>query len=213
MVIGILLALQVNNWNNEKERAELQHIYIGSLINELKIHDEDYQRVISRWGYRINAIEKFFETLNTPNTPQDSIEKALDSVEIFLGFAFFQTTVYEELKQSGDLQVFDKNLREQIINYYSDLDTSIKGIDLYSEELKRWREHWIFSIDYAHYKGVKFEENAISKDWRKKPDSHEMMLATNFFLKRLEMMENYLPSIKRLQNHAQRLTSILHNSN
>ena len=37
VVIGILLALQINNWNENQKKEKLKNSYINSLVNDLTL--------------------------------------------------------------------------------------------------------------------------------------------------------------------------------
>ena len=36
VVIGILIALQINNWNNSNQKNDLKSVYLQRLINDIK---------------------------------------------------------------------------------------------------------------------------------------------------------------------------------
>ena len=41
VMIGILLALQVNNWNEEKKRSVRERIYLNSLLGDCLLYTSD----------------------------------------------------------------------------------------------------------------------------------------------------------------------------
>jgi len=46
VVIGILIALSINNWNNERKNREIERYYLNSIKNSIKLSQNELNRVI-----------------------------------------------------------------------------------------------------------------------------------------------------------------------
>ncbi|MFC7357688.1 DUF6090 family protein [Jejudonia soesokkakensis] len=118
VVIGILIALQINNWNEERKNNAFEK-EILSQIQENLIQDRTNLININIWQQRaFEASEKLVS---------DSLRaKNKDSVSLWLGevvhFSRFQslTNSYEALKSAGLQTVKNKELRNSLGIYYDD---------------------------------------------------------------------------------------------
>ena len=120
VVIGILIALQINNWNeNRKEKAQ-SVFYHEQLINDLQI-------VISSLNTDIKWAKAVKEGINDATAILESGEANESNLKI-LDFAignYFrlnrqlpEITSYEEMKSSGQLYlIYNKTIRNNIADY------------------------------------------------------------------------------------------------
>jgi hypothetical protein len=122
VVIGILIALQINNWNENKterkfEKRMLTELKVA-LDNDLKTI-ENYEKIAKSWQksniYLVKAmLEKEKATLD-----KDSVVYHLDYI-YGLGLAFiYNNGPYEALKSSGLDKIEDDELRQEISQLYS----------------------------------------------------------------------------------------------
>ena len=117
VVIGILIALQINNWNeNRKADIELNN-YLGLMREELQQDKLFYTKLISenkrRLDYLIALSSGSFENLN--------LELALENIAYNFATRNFGSAYYT-LKENGKLiSINNKELRNQMVHYYEDL--------------------------------------------------------------------------------------------
>ncbi|WP_094968636.1 DUF6090 family protein [Winogradskyella aurantia] len=118
VVIGILIALQINNWNEERKTAKFEK-EILSQIKENLVQDRENLVDIKYWHQK--ALAASAKLIN------DSLRtKHLDSVPYWLGevvhFSRFQplTNSYEALKSTGINTVKNPELRKSLGVYYDD---------------------------------------------------------------------------------------------
>lgn len=120
VVIGILIALQINNWNEHRKERNQSIFYHEQLINDLKIVIESLDKDIN-WAKivktEINSATKILDQ----GIANDSTLKTLDFA---LGNYFRlnrelpEITSYEEMKSSGQLKlIYNKSLRKEIADY------------------------------------------------------------------------------------------------
>lgn len=124
VVIGILIALAVNNWNQQKKdrklgkdllsriRADLVQdtIYFRKTINQNKLLREEIKDLLSKLYQGVNSIEQVQEMSAV-------YDKALD--QIFL----INDNTYKNMISSGTLGLIEnEKLKEDIIDLYSEYD-------------------------------------------------------------------------------------------
>lgn len=125
VVIGILIALQINNWNEQRklnrEMADVLMEVRSNLISDsLNIHQIYINRAedIRIQSVVINALEK-------GNIPYDSLEYHLGRVLIYRRIALIDNG-YQLLKKFGLERINNKELRNILVDYYT---TGIKEIN------------------------------------------------------------------------------------
>ena len=124
VVIGILIALAVNNWNQQKKDRRLGKDLIGRIhadlvqdtlyfrqtIQQNKLLREDIKDLLSRLYQGVNSIEQVQEMSRV-------YDKALD--QVFL----INDNTYKSMISSGTLGLIEnQKLKEDIIDLYSDYD-------------------------------------------------------------------------------------------
>jgi hypothetical protein len=143
VVIGILIALSINNWNeNRKKRIAEQTLY-QSLISSLESDLEDANDKISSVDKSIKAqeifiINSFDEIKDTYNI--DQLEDFLDAVSNSSRSFFPNYGLYEkisnnnqiELIQSTELQMKIIELYEQYYKRYNDIDLNLEHQAVFS---------------------------------------------------------------------------------
>ena len=116
VVIGILIALQVNNWNELRKTKSEQAVLLKSVKQDL-VSDIDYLKEF------IKKTDSNFNILNEQSQYANSISYSKDSLIHFLkkeinvisvGFKGFNNNTYESMKASGKLDLFDNILKEQL---------------------------------------------------------------------------------------------------
>ena len=112
VVIGILVALQVNNWNeHRKEKAEEKKILL-SLHNEISNNIEILKTVIDEKNKIINVNQYIID--NTGENGTWKSEKSLDSLMNYIslsGWIFVpQNGVLNEIINSGKLLLIENDL-------------------------------------------------------------------------------------------------------
>ncbi|MDR9416708.1 MAG: DUF6090 family protein, partial [Gracilimonas sp.] len=65
VVIGILIALQVNNWNETRKNKQLEQTYYENLIRDLKSQLNDIQIQVNSEENVQAAVEEIIQSLNT----------------------------------------------------------------------------------------------------------------------------------------------------
>ena len=204
VMIGILLALQVNNWNENRKNNALKHIYIDNLISELEGNMKTWSNLYDHHqNERLRRFDEFFEVLNDPMASQGDLIRVTDSIEFYIGIAGTVSHVIDELQASGNLTIFDREIREEIVRYSSREKFWLKYLEQNLAEAMRLRGHWYDSIDLAYYMGIKNEESPVVKGWKSNKASEAFLKSTNFYAFRYEMtkesMQFYLNAIERTE--------------
>ena len=115
VVIGILIALQINNWNEENKKQNEVNEYLTNLLREFKINQEDLKANIT---YHKFVSEKTTELsdLISPN-PKEITSNKLDTL-MFAVMFYPEFTALTTLMTSDKLElVNDYELKNDIANW------------------------------------------------------------------------------------------------
>ncbi|WP_191858862.1 DUF6090 family protein [Hanstruepera ponticola] len=139
VVIGILIALQINNWNQHKKELEKEQQILLSLKEEFQqnINELEFDHNIN-----LSCINAIVTLLNF-DTNQDFETKTIDSLigQIF-NFATFDARlgVMNDVISSGNLQLIrDSKLRYALNQWTGELGD-------YAEDVIIRREYWINNV-------------------------------------------------------------------
>ena len=123
MVIGILIALQINNWNELRKEKAIEHNYLLRLYSDLQ-KDRDiltFSKSLSE--IRMSQVNLLTDAIKDPDLSNDKPKKILESIEkvTWLSYLPLSRIVYNELLSSGKMSLIrSEELREQLAIYYGD---------------------------------------------------------------------------------------------
>jgi hypothetical protein len=138
VVIGILIALQINNWNQKRIDKNTEQIYLNGLKEEFEISKLKLEELININKKNYSGAKKIIElsTLNNDSTKELLFSKLL--IETFSDDVAFNSnnSLLVEMINSGNLKNLSNTvLRKQLTNWISTLD----DISRQEEELSNQR--------------------------------------------------------------------------
>jgi len=121
-VIGILIALSINNWNEERKRKSLITTYIASLKGDLKKDIELLTPEISYIEFDWKKNKSYSARLSSPNATNDTLIK-IARYEFFPAMGGFQNELnlntYNTLLSTGDINLLDSGILKKLQNHYT----------------------------------------------------------------------------------------------
>jgi hypothetical protein len=121
VVIGILIALQINNWNENKKNYGLETNYKSRLLEDLN-EEEVYLQSLMDYNSEVmlhakKAIQLFENPDQIINNPIQNLIDLYQASQIIDGNA--TTSTYQELIASGQINLIrNDSLRASIISYF-----------------------------------------------------------------------------------------------
>ncbi|WP_223033044.1 DUF6090 family protein [Hanstruepera marina] len=163
VVIGILIALQINNWNEERKEREQSVFYHEQLIADLKNVITSLNQDI-RWAIKVKSQLNTTTIALSNDQINDSIRHIVDQA---LGnyFRFNRLlpdiTSYEEMKSSGQLHlIYNQSLRQSINDYlvlhynitniFAELNTKVNQSEFLDPYVKYDEENTLRSNRYTY---------------------------------------------------------------
>lgn len=147
VMIGILLALQVNNWNTYRQNRQIERNFLKNLKVDLEI---DLYNLDSLSKDRINKSESAFKLLKLPGAKSIKELFILDSLEITVfGWTSFipRTTTRQELISSGQLSLIQNDSIKALILI---LNQKNDKIIVSREHMRREYEHYLYDRSAKH---------------------------------------------------------------
>ena len=140
VVIGILIALSINTWNEDQKDRENEKYYLGQLVIDLNEDIETLKNEKKNISDQIPIIENLLEVVDDeqPNitTFNNALKKYMNAVWYPLRFQPNSPT-FEEMKSSGKLALIkDNDLRNSIVVLYRNLENCQKLFEANNEFLE-----------------------------------------------------------------------------
>lgn len=189
VVIGILIALQINNWNDLKKEQQKEKIYLESLQSEFTTNLKTLNQVIAscnRLDLQLGEILTFFDAQKLDAVTSEFIAQSLGQSLSYEVVYTPTTGVQKDLISSGNLkQIRNSRLRQQIASFETSLETikqqELKALDIKNDISKSINGiismRSIFKLVGNQLPGKsKFERSDI------KPVFNNMALENNFIL-------------------------------
>lgn len=189
VVIGILIALQINNWNESRKNDLLLKQYEQSLIRELRTDLIRLKSLDSVNSAKKMAIQNYFDYYNSENSETEELLKKMNTLDV--SKRAFYTTAYtiEDLITTGNLTLFPeskrvailklKNVHEQYSYYES---SSIQDVALYEQEIKK-------NFDLVLLTGLSNKERKETKKWKLNPESNQLRILNNSVVESSKLFE------------------------
>ena len=135
VVIGILIALQINNWNEEQKLEKIEKQILKELETSLKSDLNDIKYNIKRHTEIINSQNNFIKWLESQEKYSGSLSQDIQNTYFSTYFAAYEGP-YETLKELGMQSIKNDSLRNQISKLYNiTYPAYIKISDTYEDQL------------------------------------------------------------------------------
>jgi len=157
VVIGILIALQINNLNEQNKKEELRKSYVSSLKKDLESDVVLLEKQISRFESELKIHKSLSERLSASNATFDTIRKIAryEFLPFFSPSNNLNFSTYNALISTGNLDLLQPDIREKVQKHNAEQTETIKTIEL---NFKIYAE---LGYKYMNDYSINFEFNAI----------------------------------------------------
>ncbi len=171
VVIGILIALQINTWNEQRKAKEIEKEILIQFQEDLKGDIESIERV-EYWMQKVIASSKIVVShLKEKKSWNDSLAIHFDLWNDFDQLSLNSAGI-TNLKSRGVELITNNSLRNQIIKLYDQTYFYIqKSNDFFRED----HIHMTYKKYLEHIEPVKWREAAIPNDYEKLLEDKEFI--------------------------------------
>ncbi|WNH07971.1 DUF6090 family protein [Thalassobellus suaedae] len=140
VVIGILIALQINTWNENKKLDVIRHQYYGQLLDEFKEDTNYCNSIISIYNANILKYNNYRKSYKTPNLTVEEVAQNLLKLDFSYKNILFHTSTIQSLESTGDIKLIPPVIRNKILNLKRDKDRRVEvNKELITEYKERYR--------------------------------------------------------------------------
>jgi hypothetical protein len=140
VVIGILIALQINNWNQIKTDRKVEQQYISSLIEDAKTDLSNFKNAITLNEKRINSLDSLIYrcyNYNTKNKKDPELIMWYINSIVRPDFVLQTDRTLSQLKNSGGMRLIeDKTKINAIVTYEESFERLYNQQVWYEDGLK-----------------------------------------------------------------------------
>ena len=169
VVFGILIALQVNNWNEQRKDSNFEHEILALIDQNLEQDSVSLSSELSNTKLAINLTDRLLVQVKLKNY-NDSLNYWMGKIICFERFRS-QSSAYEMLKAKGLENISDKTLQMALISYY---DESLYRIyqSLMDVELS-FNKDWtpVIKQDFTDFNWTIYCQPTNSKEFFEKPST------------------------------------------
>ena len=170
VVIGILIAISINNWNERIKTQEKVDLFLTSLKSDLINDLSTISDIIKVQEDRLKALEKSIALGNNPQLTEILKNNDTDEISIGRNWTFFPVAgAYKANSGSGLIESLQNdNLKKEVIKLYEYHYNRINYNGQLTDdrnELLEWESRM-----YSHYSNVKLlydEKGLLDKDFLK----------------------------------------------
>ena len=127
VVIGILIALSINNWNEYRKDRIIEKKVIREIIENIEINNYGFTRYIDGMDKYNDASDFAISILNKEQPYSEALDSVLNHAIQRRGNLNYSTVGYESLKQIGFDIIRNDSLRKQVISVFEQLYPRMEG--------------------------------------------------------------------------------------
>lgn len=209
LVIGILIAMQINNWNEFNKARNREKITLLELRSDLQNNIAQLDELLTATydeNKRLKALDIIIDHLDSKKPYHDSLDISFWYV-LNLGGITFKTSGYESLRSMGLDLINDSDLRAGVGNYYS---VDIPGALGWYKELRD--DFYKYMLDYFRKDFIEAHKE-INGEMTPgvRPRDYEKLTQDVEFLQSMKvyypLLRNFVDSHKNALKNAKTLTN------
>lgn len=129
VVIGILIALQINNWNENKKTENKRQDYYNQLLDDLNKDIEFANIIIKAFNADKQAYQEYFKIYSVDNVELLEIFNTIRELNLSSKPLSFNSSTTESLQNSGDIGLIPSHIRNRLIDLRRSQNLAIKRAD------------------------------------------------------------------------------------
>lgn len=116
VVIGILIALQINNWNQDNKLDAVKEVYYQQLLKDLNADKAYISDKVEEYVDRLSRYDIYLESFKKPNlSPEESLQNIF-KLNYAVDHSRFQNNTIVSLENTGDIKLIPINIRSRLMD-------------------------------------------------------------------------------------------------
>jgi len=139
VMVGILLALQIDNWNEDRKDRSTEERYMERLLHDLQNDTIYFENQILLHERAISHLDSFLIEMYKAPESSDDVERIMIHSSFQTDDLTLKNSTYRELISTGSMNIFsDQNIKVAIMDYYhlgEEIASQIKEFNLVSTQV------------------------------------------------------------------------------
>jgi uncharacterized membrane protein YgaE (UPF0421/DUF939 family) len=116
VVIGILIALQINNWNENRKTENIKQDYYYQILEDLKKDLKFSKATIEEFENNKILFQNYYQIYDKQELDLPEIFTAINKLVIATKPLSFNSSTIETLQNSGDIKLIPTSIRNKLID-------------------------------------------------------------------------------------------------
>jgi len=116
VVIGILIALSINNWNEDRKSEAKKQDYYVQLLDDLNSDIISAQNTIEEFSYHQKEYNDYISSYNNESLAPVKAYGQISKLSLISTPPIFNTNTIEALQNSGDIGLIPSFIRNKLMN-------------------------------------------------------------------------------------------------
>ena len=168
VVIGILIALQINTWNEQRKQNILENEYYCRLLEDVLLDKEQVSEKITKVNDRLKSANSAIRLLNEKESLKIHVAKELaHSINAIISDFTPNKSAFEDLKSGANLNIIkDKSIIKSINNYFKNVEAHLSIVAVNGEiALSRFFTYKdLYATGWVHFQMKGRFINGMEKD-------------------------------------------------
>lgn len=191
VVLGILIALQVNNWNENRKGLHKRNAYTKSLLKELKQDTTNFKENTKFIQNEMEVLKGFHERLESESATIDTM-KQIARYEFHMVIdnkKNYNNNTLKALQTSSEIQLYPKHIQELILELMAVQEENNDLIELYlADYLQAVQAQSLLATRPEKYNYFGIHDKFKSKTWDAVDEVEFITVFDNFLNTKLDFL-------------------------
>lgn len=170
VVIGILIALQINNWNEWRKDRITERVILIDLAKNIEINIQTFQNDIDLLEEWSRSSEIVIHALGNKISYSDTLRQHFHSARVTKQNLFISNIGYQSYKDRGLDLITNKDLSAEIIKLYEfTIPSLLASTDMVNLIDASWDNHNVLKFDFVEGVGLT-------------PNDYEALFSDHFYI-------------------------------
>jgi len=217
VVIGILIALQINNWNEHAKSLQLENTYYCKIAEDLQVDIKNIDSSLVTIDKRLESTERFLKNLLKVQKDKQVIFK--DFIPTFRYYKFIPTKpAIIDITSSGKLEKLrNQNLKNRILSHYTEQDNALQIISVNDNahiqkilDIEKFADFGFQEMpQYQNLFDAELQELLSSTQWQQNPKNELFVKVKDAMILNITRSDREKELLKVIKNDAQELNDLL----
>lgn len=116
VVVGILIALQLNNLNDERKTEAMRQVYYKQLLHDFEEDKKYMEEQTLKFDSNAVKLNTYFEAFKQSDMPMAQILGELSNLSWLFRGIHFQSNTISTLQNTGDIKLIPSHIRDQLVS-------------------------------------------------------------------------------------------------